>query len=57
MISAVRDALVREGVSSTPLPLVPFPQWFQRLEERAHTATGDDLNEIVSIFWNEFRNA
>lgn len=57
MISAIGDALMRENVTSTPLPLLPFPQWFQRLEERAHTATGEDLIEIVSVFQYQLRNA
>lgn len=59
MISCIGDALVKEGAYGAPLPLVPFSQWFQKLELRSHTTSEDDLNEIVSsiTLCNGFRQS
>jgi hypothetical protein len=44
----VSDALLATKVTSKALPLVPFGEWFEALEERAKIGDAHDLNNIVS---------
>jgi hypothetical protein len=45
----VGEALLAAKVSSEALPLVPFEEWFKRLEGRAKIADVHDISSIVSI--------
>ncbi|KAH7890598.1 acetyl-CoA synthetase-like protein [Phlebopus sp. FC_14] len=59
MISAVRDA-IREELAieiDVVLPIVPFGEWFARLEKRAEVASQEDLVNIPAIKLIEFFRA
>ena len=50
VVRDVRDALLEAKVGSEALPLVPFEEWFEKLEGRAKTADVHDISSIVSIY-------
>ena len=49
LVSSINDALVSEGVASSKLPVVSFPEWFALLEKRAAAGNSDDLKDVVSV--------
>jgi hypothetical protein len=52
IVAFVRRAIVkRKGLPREDvLPIVPFGNWFERLESKAEGASEDDLVKIVSQF-------
>ncbi|KAF8869423.1 putative aminoadipate reductase [Infundibulicybe gibba] len=49
IITAIGHALRRRQLANESFPIIPFQQWFGRLEERARTATDGDLELIPAI--------
>ena len=52
IMSSVRNAVLEQksaSLTSDDLPMVSFVDWVVRLEERADSATPEDLVRIVSV--------
>lgn len=49
IITSVAGALHRAGVADHRLPLVPFKEWFDLLEQRSKGADADEMANIVSF--------
>ena len=49
IIQSVADALHRAGVVQENVPLIPFGEWFERLEQRSKGADADEMANIVSL--------
>ena len=45
---SVIDALHHAGVVQESVPLIPFSEWFERLEQRSKGADADEIADIVS---------
>ncbi|KZP21530.1 hypothetical protein FIBSPDRAFT_1044071 [Athelia psychrophila] len=54
VITSVANALYRAGVADHHLPLVPFKEWFARLEQRSKGADADEMAKIPAIKLLEF---
>ncbi|KZP21519.1 acetyl-CoA synthetase-like protein [Athelia psychrophila] len=54
VITSVANALHRAGVADHHLPLVPFKEWFARLEQRSKGADADEMAKIPAIKLLEF---
>lgn len=52
VIQTINDALVQRRVISEPLPLLPFSDWFKKLEQRSKGADEEVMNVIVSPVCN-----
>lgn len=50
IISSVGNALVEEGVTQSALSIIPFNEWFARLDAAAAGASDEDIKVIVSLF-------
>lgn len=50
IMHSISDALLEAKILSQRLALVPFSEWFDRLETRSREAGGQDLNSIVSAY-------
>lgn len=54
VIQDMRGALIQaKGLKDDILPIISFPEWYSRLEDRAVNATSDELKDIVSNFIRE----
>ncbi|KAG1726867.1 putative aminoadipate reductase [Suillus paluster] len=49
IFEGVRDALAASGKTSHSLPLEPYSDWMQKLEQRAHGAKERDFNELPAL--------
>ncbi|KAG1835183.1 putative aminoadipate reductase [Suillus variegatus] len=49
LIQPIADALVERKVTSHPLPLVPFSEWFERLESSAKDLNEETMKRIPAI--------
>ncbi|KAH7928011.1 putative aminoadipate reductase [Leucogyrophana mollusca] len=49
VMKPVGDALLRKAVSSEAVPLVPFKEWFARLEARAQDTSEENIRRIPAI--------
>ena len=57
IMSSVRNAVLEQksaSLTSDDLPMVSFVDWVVRLEERADSATPEDLVRIVSVSHMQF---
>ncbi|KZP28667.1 putative aminoadipate reductase [Athelia psychrophila] len=54
IITSVANALHRAGVAEHCLPLIPFKEWFERLEQRSKGANADEMAKIPAIKLMEF---
>ncbi|KZP17473.1 putative aminoadipate reductase [Athelia psychrophila] len=54
IITSVANALHRARVADHCLPLVPFKEWFERLERRSKGADADEMEKIPAIKLLEF---
>lgn len=50
LMGAINDALAREVKLESPLPLVPFNDWFDSLKKSATTLSLEDQKQLVSTF-------
>ncbi|KAG2093538.1 putative aminoadipate reductase [Suillus discolor] len=57
LIQPIADALVEHKVTSHPLPLVPFSEWFERLESSAKDASEETMKRIPAIKLLNFMRA
>jgi len=48
LVSSINDALVKEGVIPSALPVLTFQEWFALLEGRAAAHNDADLEDVVS---------
>jgi hypothetical protein len=48
----ISTALVKDGITPTHLPLVPFAEWVSQLEALGEKADMKELQSIVSILTN-----
>ncbi|KAF7980198.1 hypothetical protein HWV62_39287 [Athelia sp. TMB] len=49
IVQSISDALQHEGVIEEPLPLVPFTEWFDRLEQRSKGADEQEMSRVPAI--------
>ncbi|EGO20261.1 hypothetical protein SERLADRAFT_477663 [Serpula lacrymans var. lacrymans S7.9] len=54
LMKPVGEALVRKNLITAPLPLVPFYEWFAKVEEIAAKASGEELKTIPAVKLLEF---
>ncbi|KAG1732129.1 hypothetical protein EDB19DRAFT_1734995, partial [Suillus lakei] len=45
----VTDAIFERKVTSVPLPLIPFSEWFDKVELSAKNASGENIKRIPAI--------
>lgn len=48
VVGTIADELHRAGVSQKRLPLIPFENWFEKLEQRSEGANAEEMADIVS---------
>ncbi|KAH9476002.1 putative NRPS-like protein biosynthetic cluster [Psilocybe cubensis] len=49
IVSAINNALVQEGVTTTQIPVLPIQDWYSLLEKRAKRANPEDHKAIPAI--------
>ncbi|KZP16286.1 putative aminoadipate reductase [Athelia psychrophila] len=54
VITSVASAMQRAGITRRRLPLVPFSEWFERLEQRSKNADANEIAKIPAIKLLEF---
>jgi hypothetical protein len=46
----VADAIFEHKITSNLLPLIPFSEWFEKLESSAKDGSEENVKRIVSAF-------
>lgn len=46
----VADAIFERKITSAPLPLIPFSEWFEKVESSAKNASEANIKRVVSVF-------
>jgi hypothetical protein len=50
LMQPVADAIFERKVTSDPLPLVPFSEWFAKLESSAKDVSEGNMKRVVRVF-------
>ena len=51
LMRPVADAIFERKITSSPLPLVPFSEWLEKLESSGKIASEENINRIVSVLF------